>query len=97
MILVIGAVVARTGSFEELCQQGLDHVHRSRSEDGCVSHAVHIDCENSSRLVFVEQWRDRAALDCHLTEPGSLLFVTAVRRLAEAVEAINIYDATMSG
>jgi len=40
-------------------------VHRSRSEPGCISHAVHVDCENPLRLVFFEQWADRAALLAH--------------------------------
>ena len=62
MIVVTGSVVARQDSFDEVRRLSLEHVHRSRQEPGCISHAVHVDCENALRLVFIEQWADRAAL-----------------------------------
>ena len=62
MIVVTGSVTARPDSFDEVRRLSLEHVHRSRTEPGCISHAVHVDCENPLRLVFFEQWADRAAL-----------------------------------
>ena len=62
MIVVTGSVTARQDSFDAVKKLSLEHVHRSRSEPGCISHAVHVDCENPLRLVFIEQWADRAAL-----------------------------------
>jgi quinol monooxygenase YgiN len=62
MILVTGSVTARDDSFDEVRRLRLEHVCRSRAEPGCLSHAVHVDCENPLRLVFVEQWADRASL-----------------------------------
>ncbi|WP_245302262.1 antibiotic biosynthesis monooxygenase [Bradyrhizobium sp. LTSP885] len=52
MIVVTGSVTARPDSFDEVRRLSLEHVHRSRAEPGCISHAVHIDCENPLRLVF---------------------------------------------
>ena len=69
MIVVTGSVTARRETFEETRLLSLEHVHRSRSEPGCISHAVHVDCENPLRLVFVEQWADRAALATHFAVP----------------------------
>ena len=65
MILVTGSMTAREDSIQEARRLSLEHVHRSRKEPGCLSHAVHIDCENPFRLVFIEQWADRAALSTH--------------------------------
>jgi len=62
MIVVTGSVVARQDSFDEVRRLSLEHVHRSRKEPGCISHAVHVDCENALRLVFIEQWANGAAL-----------------------------------
>src|SRR6476646_3526936 len=59
MIVVTGIVTARQDSFDEVRRLSLEHVHRSRGEPGCISHAVHVDCENPLRLVFFEQWADR--------------------------------------
>jgi quinol monooxygenase YgiN len=66
MIVVTGSVTARDDTFNEVRTLSLEHVHRSRAEPGCISHAVHVDCENPLRLVFIEQWTDRAALLAHL-------------------------------
>ena len=93
MILVTGSVTAREESLNEVRQLSLEHVHRSRNEPGCLSHAVHIDCENPLRLVFVEQWTDRAALLAHFAVPASRDFVRALQPLAATATALEIYDA----
>ena len=94
MIVVTGSVTARPDSLDEIRRLSLDHVHRSRGEPGCISHAVHIDCENPLRLVFIEQWADRAALAAHFAVPASREFVGALRPLAAAASTIELYDAT---
>ena len=94
MIVVTGGVTARPDSFAEVKRLSLEHVHRSRAEPGCVSHAVHVDCENPLRLVFFEQWADRAALAAHFAVPASRSFVRALQSLAAGSTSIEIYDAT---
>ena len=94
MIVVTGSVTARQDSFDEIRKLSLEHVRRSRREPGCISHAVHVDCENALRLVFVEQWADRAALVAHFAVPASRDFVRALQPLAAAATTIELYDAT---
>ena len=94
MIVVTGSVMARQDSFDEVLKLSLEHVHRSRGEPGCISHAVHVDCENPLRLVFFEQWADRAALLAHFAVPASRDFVKSLRGLASAATSIELYDAT---
>jgi quinol monooxygenase YgiN len=95
MIVVTGSVTAREDSFSEISKLSLEHVHRSRQEPGCISHAVHVDCENPLRLVFIEQWADRAALLAHFAVPASRDFVHALQSLAAAAGAsIELYEAT---
>lgn len=94
MIVVTGSVTARPEKFEALLQASLDHVHRSRTEDGCISHAVHVDCENPMRLFFYERWRDMAALKAHFVQPGSAEFIDAARAMASSSEAVSLYEAT---
>jgi len=71
VIIVTGSVTARPDSFEALREASLDHVHRSRTEPGCISHAVHADCEDPLRLFFFKRWQDMAALKEHFRQPGS--------------------------
>ena len=94
MIVVTGSVTARQDSFEQVQKLSLAHVHRSRSEPGCISHAVHVDCENPLRLVFFEQWTDRATLLRHFAVPASRDFVKSLQTLAAAATTIELYEAT---
>lgn len=94
MILVTGSFVAKQGQLADALAPSIEHVHRSRTEPGCISHAVHQDAENPRRLVFVEEWVDRAALAAHFALPESRAFARAVCALAVAVPTINVYDAT---
>lgn len=93
MIVVTGSIVATPGTVDELLALSLAHVRRSRSEPGCLSHAVHRDAENPLRLVFVETWTDRPALLAHFAVPESRGFVDAATALASEPPAIAIYDA----
>jgi len=97
MIIVTGSVTARPETFDELRQASLDHVHRSRTEPGCISHSVQVDCENPLRLVFFERWSDMDALKAHFAQPGSARFIGAVRSLAAASESISLYEASPTG
>jgi quinol monooxygenase YgiN len=94
MIVVTGSVTARQDSFDVVRKLSLQHVHRSRTEPGCISHAVHVDCENPLRLVFVEQWADRATLAAHFAVPASRDFVRSLQSLAEGSSTLEIYDVT---
>ena len=94
MIVVTGSVTARADSFDEVRNLSLEHVRRSRTEPGCISHAVQVDCENPLRLVFFEQWADRAALLAHFAVPASRDFVRSLQSLAAAATTIELYDAT---
>ena len=93
IIIVTGAVVARPDSLEALLAASLAHVHRSRTEPGCLSHAVSLDAEDSHRLTFLERWTDLPSLASHLRQPGSAEFLAAVRNLAAKSQGMEVYTA----
>jgi quinol monooxygenase YgiN len=94
MIIVTGSVTAKPGSFEALLEASLAHVHRSRTEDGCISHAVRVDTEDPMKLVFFEEWRDIAALQAHFVTPGIKDLLAAFREHSSASEKVTAYEAT---
>ena len=93
MIIVIGSVTVRENSLESAVALSQEHVNRSRTEPGCISHAVHIDSENSNRLVFVEHWEDLSCLEKHFQVQASAEFVQAMAELAEVAPQLKIYQA----
>jgi quinol monooxygenase YgiN len=92
VIIVTGSVVVRDGAVDEAIRISLDHVHRSRTEPGCIQHGVYRDVENQRRLFFYEEWADRAALDAHFAVPASSMFVNALSALAVEPPSINIVE-----
>lgn len=94
VILVLGSAVAQPGRYAEALALSQEHVRRSRLESGCIAHAVHQDTENPLRLVFVEQWADRAALLQHFQVPASRAFVKALGALVSEPPQLAMYQAT---
>ena len=92
MILITGSILARPETFDAIREAGIEHSRRSRAEPGCISHNIHVDCENPLRLVFVERWKDRTAVAMHFKVKASVDFVTSARKLAAAAPEIEILD-----
>jgi quinol monooxygenase YgiN len=94
MIIVTGEVIAKAGQVETLLALSLEHVRRSRLEPGCVAHGVSVDAENAQRLVFAEEWSDRAALAAHFALPASRAFVRAAMQLVTTAPQMRIFEAS---
>jgi quinol monooxygenase YgiN len=93
VIIVTGTVKARPATLADAREISIEHVHRSRTEPGCLLHSVHHDVEDPLTLVFLEHWQDRDALDAHFRVPASAEFVKAITALAAEPPSIQIYEA----
>ena len=93
MIIITGSIVAKPENFERLHELSLAHVLRSRTQDGCEHHSVHVDVENGLRLVFVERWRDRSAVIRHFADPAARNFAATARQLAAEPPQLAMYEA----
>ena len=94
MLIVTGSVHARPDSLAAVLIASLEHVHRSRTEPGCLLHSVHQSVEDPLLVVFVEHWADRDALSTHFAQAGSNEFVKAVAGLSDQRPTLDIYEAT---
>ena len=95
MIIVTGSVRARPDALDELLTLCLEHVHRSRTERGCLLHSVHQNVEDPLVLVFLEHWEDGDALAAHFAQPASLAFVKELSELAAERPTMTIYEASL--
>lgn len=94
MIIVTGTVLAREGYFDDILSLAIAHVKRSRTEPGCISHAVYRDLDEPLRLQFVERWTDMAALRVHFAVPASGETVRAMAAFAAERPSMQIYEAS---
>lgn len=93
MIIVTGSVTIKLENIDAALALSLEHVNRSRLENGCISHAVNIDAEHANTLFFYEQWADNQVLMEHFAVPASQQFVASLTELAEKAPQLNIYEA----
>ena len=66
MILITGHVILTPEHRERMIALGAEHSARSRGEAGCLAHHCHVDVEDDTRLVFVEEWADMDAVRAHV-------------------------------
>ena len=92
MVIVTGTVHARADAYAELLALCRGHVARSRTEPGCLEHGVAIDADDSMRLVFLERWADRAAIDMHMKVPASREFGKRLMALVDRPPTLNLCD-----
>ncbi|MHC5305658.1 putative quinol monooxygenase [Bartonella sp. LJL80] len=63
------------GLFSEL-------VEKTRKEDGCISYDLFVDEEDTGHFVFIETWRDHAALGAHAQSEHFTRIVPALDAMA---------------
>jgi quinol monooxygenase YgiN len=93
MIIITGSVQLRPEHRDAAFALGIEHSARSRAEPGCCAHNCHADAEDPTRMVFVEEWADMAAVSAHFAVPESGEFVRAVSAMAVAVPVMRIFGA----
>ncbi|WOK37851.1 putative quinol monooxygenase [Sphingomonas sp. C3-2] len=92
MIIVTGAIRCNADSFGKLLAKSLEHCERMRGEPGCLGSNVHVDCEDQHRLVFLEFWRDEAAVRAHFLSRGAKNFGAYIHAHAEEVPEICVFS-----
>ena len=66
---IIGTVVAKPETREELQAILSGFVEPTRAEDGCINYDFHVDPADPCVFMFYENWRSKDDLDRHLAMP----------------------------
>ena len=93
MIIITGGIALKPEYRTEALRLAIEHSQRSRAEPGCLAHNCHIDCEDETRLVFVEEWADLAAVKAHFAVPESGAFVRELAKLGEGAPWMRMFEA----
>lgn len=51
----------------EFIEFSKEQIEKSRAEEGCISYTLYQDPYDSTQFIFVEQWKDQAAIDFHFS------------------------------
>ena len=80
-------------AYLKLC---MEQVKNSKMEDGCLDYGFYEDAMEPGTFLFVEHWKDQAAIDFHFAQHYCLDFIRAVRKLSKAVSPIEIHHVSTS-
>ena len=58
---------------------------------GCLDYGFFEDAMTAGRFLFVERWRDQAAVDCRFAQSDGRDFIRAVRKRSKAASPIEIH------
>ncbi|WEX85918.1 antibiotic biosynthesis monooxygenase [Sinorhizobium garamanticum] len=81
MVCVIAYLKAHTGKGDDVVALAAPLLEASRTEAGCISYDLYRKPAEPDTLVFVEHWKDRAAVDAHFAEPYLKAFQAAMADL----------------
>lgn len=85
MVYVIAHLKAHAGKGDEVVALAAPLIESTRKEAGCISYELYRKAAEPDTLVFVESWRDRAAVDAHFSEPHLKSFQAAMAELLAEV------------
>jgi len=89
---IIGMVVAKDETREEVRRILAAQVTPTRAESACINYDFHVDANDPNVFMFYENWRSKADLDAHLEAPHlQPLFSRLDELLARPVE-IKFYE-----
>ena len=92
MIIITGTVVIARENRDAFIAAATHHVTLSRTEAGCISRAFHEDVMSPGTFVFVERWRDMAAVQEHFAKDYSRETAAMIRKMAVSSSGVEIHD-----
>lgn len=95
IIKIVAVLRAKAGHEETVKQALLACVKGSREEEGCEFYKLHIDRTDSQRFVFIEGWKDLAAIEYHKTTPHYLTMGKVVADLLEHREVLVLDELSL--
>lgn len=94
MLIVLGDATAARGRSDELVAAAHAVAEDSRADRGCLSYGFFIDVEDADRIVSIEIWHDRTALDEHMGHDHTQRFLRAATALVAGEPTMTFYDAS---
>lgn len=69
MIYLISTAHLKPGTREKCIAPALACIEASRKDPGCIAYDLNLSVSDPDRMVFIEVWESRAALDAHFQTP----------------------------
>ncbi len=94
VVAIVTAAEGKSAQAEALVRTIIPPTH---AEDGCIAFALHRDFDDPSRLVLIERWTSREALDRHLATEHLAAFRAQMPDVAGAPVQVLVMEALPEG
>jgi quinol monooxygenase YgiN len=90
--VVVGKFTAKPEKQDELIRLAHQMFKPSRAEPGCLSYEFYEDTQGEHTFVFVETWKDQAAIDYHFQTDYFKQFMAKFPDLIVGKPEIKVFD-----
>ncbi|MDR2513257.1 MAG: antibiotic biosynthesis monooxygenase [Puniceicoccales bacterium] len=90
--LITARVHVKQGLVDEFIQAAKALVTASRAEAGCIAYEYLHSPDNGHQFLFLERWKDQAAIDSHFASEHFVAFGATLGRIAASKPEIVIFD-----
>ena len=92
MLIVIGSATAAPGRRGELVMAAREVAAATRGDRGCLAYSFAADVEDPDRILSIELWADRAALDEHMGHAHTEEFLRVAPGLVAGEPVMSFHD-----
>lgn len=92
MILLIARVPVKEGRMDDFLKEAARVAEPSRKEEGCSSYEYFVSGEGKNLVVFLEFWKDKAAITYHNGTEHFLKFQQGVERFLGGAPEVAFYN-----
>lgn len=92
MLKIISKNVVKEGKVDEFKNLAKELVNESLKEEGCISYSLNEDINNKNVLTFIEEWKDKEAIEVHNSSEHFTSIVPKLKGLKEDGSELNIYE-----
>jgi quinol monooxygenase YgiN len=88
MLLIVGSASALPAARDRLVEAAREITAATRSDEGCLFYSFTASLDDDA-IVSVELWRDRAALDAHMTHDHTQRFLASLDGVLDGAPVIT--------
>ena len=92
MLIVLSSATAAPGRRAELVAVARSMAAATRTDPGCLAYSFSADLEDDERILGLEIWQDRGALDAHMAHDHTARFLEAAPGLVSGEPVMSFYD-----
>ncbi|HBJ1647069.1 putative quinol monooxygenase [Clostridium botulinum] len=92
MIIIVAKSIIKKDKIEKFKLLAEKLIEESKKEEGCISYKLFNDINNKTIYTFIEQWKNKNAIDIHNNSKHFKSIVPKLQELQEKDSEVNLYE-----